>query len=507
MPGVVFHNWLYGFGLWRRGPRVQRLLPLVFFLFLAPLARADDDVVADRKTQPEMAMTYVSPTSGLGSWIWEEKTLDDQTCQLWKAFEIPKPGGVTNAQLVLTVDNEFTLYLDGHELGRGSEWRELFVFDVTRLMSPGRHILAVRCYNGSFFAGMILGLQANLADGRTLEVKSDDTWRVVPNDLKRWEKTKEPQPGWPAATVIAPLGSKPWWTQPEYVNRMPPPQPSQIHFWQTGWFQISVLCAGGVIILVVFRLMAQLAFHQNERRLLQRERARIASEIHDDIGSRMTQLVLDGEEVQGELSHDPGLRARMIRLCDEARGLLSTMDEILWAVNPRRDTLLDFATYVCKYTQKFLKPARIQCLLEVDPGISATEFDLPLRRSLFLAIKESLNNAVKHSAARELLLKMQWQNQTLVVIVQDNGRGFDLSTPALERNGLTNMAQRMSEIGGHCRVTSQPGQGCRVEFSIPVKPRQPWPWLWNAGRFSEPTNDPSKPNLNGFPPRHDPTKP
>jgi signal transduction histidine kinase len=182
------------------------------------------------------------------------------------------------------------------------------------------------------------------------------------------------------------------------------------------------------------------------------------------------------------------------------------MDEILWAVNPRRDTLLDFATYISKYTQKFLTPTRIQCLLELDPEISTTEFDLPLRRSLFLAIKESLNNAVKHSAARELLLKMQWQNQTLVVIVQDNGRGFDLSTPELERNGLTNMAQRMIEIGGRCLVTSQPGKGFRVEFSIPVKPRHPWPWIWNTGRFSEPMNELGKPRGNGLSTSHEPTK-
>jgi len=506
MPHVVFHNRLSRPGLWRRQFRVNGLLLLVLFVVPAMLVRAGDDVADRQKTQAEMAVTYVSPTNGLGSWIWEETTHDDQTCQLWKAFEIPKAGGVTNAQLALTVDNEFTLYLDGHELGRGAEWRELFVFDVTRLLSPGRHVLAVKCYNGSFFAGMILGLRANLSDGRTIEVKSDDTWRIIPNDLKRWEKVRQPQAGWPAATIIAPLGGKPWWTQPEYVNRMPPPQSSKIHFWQTGWFQITMLSLGAVTILIVFRLMAQLAFHQKERRLLQQERARIAREIHDDIGSRMTQLVLDGEEVQGELSDDPDLRTRIIHICDEARGLLSTMDEILWAVNPRRDTLRDFATYVCKYAQKFLKPTRIQCLFEVEPEISTTAFDLPLRRSLFMAIKESLNNAAKHSAATELLLKIQWQNGTLVVIIQDNGRGFDPAAAKSERNGLTNMAQRMSEVGGCCRVTSQPGHGCRVEFSIPLKQRHPWPWIWNAGQFSERLSEMSKPRTNGLAPSHDPVK-
>jgi signal transduction histidine kinase len=88
-----------------------------------------------------------------------------------------------------------------------------------------------------------------------------------------------------------------------------------------------------------------------------------------------------------------------------------------------------------------------------------------------MAIKESLNNAVKYSEATELRLKIHWQNQRLVVVVQDNGKGFDPATVTPDRNGLTNMTQRMSEVGGHCLVTSQPGQGCRVEFSIPLKRR------------------------------------
>jgi signal transduction histidine kinase len=241
--------------------------------------------------------------------------------------------------------------------------------------------------------------------------------------------------------------------------------------------------------LIVFRLMAQLALAQNERHLLQKERARIAREIHDDIGSRMTQLVLDGEEAQSEQSDVANMQLQLNHICEEARGLLATMDEILWAVNPRRDTLRDFTTYVCKYAQRFLKPTPIQCLLEVDPAISAAAFSLPLRRSLFMAIKEALNNAVKYSEATELRLTIQWQNERFVVVVVDNGQGFDPETITPDRNGLTNMAQRMSEIGGNCLVTSQPGQGCRVEFSIPLKQRHRWAWIWNADQFSKQMNE------------------
>src|ERR1019366_10115638 len=82
------------------------------------------------------------------------------------------------------------------------------------------------------------------------------------------------------------------------------------------------------------------------------------------------------------------------------------MDEVVWAVNARRDTSRDFANYVCKYAQVFLNSTPIRCRLDVEPDLPATVFDLPLRRNLFLAVKEALNNAAKHSEATELFLRI-----------------------------------------------------------------------------------------------------
>jgi signal transduction histidine kinase len=428
---------------------------------------------------------YHSPLNGLGSWIWAEQTSDAQVCQLWRSFEIPPAAKVAKARLVMAVDNEFTLYLDGRELGRGAEWRELFIFDLTPLLPPGKHVLAVRAMNSFQAAGMLLGFRVTLADGRIIEIKSDESWRIVPEGVRGWEKRNEAQASWPATVIKAPFGGSPWWTRPDNVNVMPNFQPIQVHFWQTGWFQITLLSVCALVILFSLRLMAQLALHQKERWLLQQERARIAREIHDDIGSRMTQLVLYGEVAQSGLANGSEMQLQLNQICEQARGLLSTMDEILWAVNPRRDTLRDFAAYVCKYAEEFLAPTKIQCLFEVDPDLSAATFVLPLRRSLLMAIKETLHNAVKHSGATELRLQIHWQGQRLRVVVQDNGKGFDPALANAERNGLTNMAQRMSELGGDCRVTSQPTKGCRVEFSMPLKrPRQNvFTWIWNATQF------------------------
>ncbi|MBW8863784.1 MAG: hypothetical protein JF609_02470, partial [Verrucomicrobia bacterium] len=461
-----------------------------------------------QKAQMEMADPYVSPTNGLGSWIWDQKTRDNQVCQFWKTFEIPEGAKVTKARLVMTADNEFTLYLDGRELGRGVEWRELFVFDLTPLLAPGQHVLAVHCYNGSFFAGMLLGLRVDLADGRSINVKSDRTWKVVPDGVSRWEKRTEAQPAWPGTTIIAPLGGSPWWTAPEAVIMMPSLKPIKVYFWQRGWFQVLLLVVCGLVILVSLRLMAQLALHKKERFLLQGERARIARDIHDDIGARMTQLVLHGELAQNELPANSEMRQQLNWICEEARGLLSTMDEILWAVNPQRDTVRDFAAYVCKYAEEFMVTTKIQCLFEVGHEISAAAFDLPLRRSLLMAIKETLNNTVKHSGATELRLKIHWENERLVVVVQDNGKGFDIAAVKTNRNGLTNMAQRMNELGGQCQITSQPGQGCRVEFSIPLRHARwnVWDWLLNTKTYPADGIETRTTRTGRFPHNDDPAK-
>jgi len=485
---------------------MSRFLALGFFLAPTLLANADGDMPEKQKPLPQMGDSYV--TNGLGSWIWEDKTLDDQTCLLWNTFDIPTSSKVTKARLVMTVDNEFTLYLDGRELGRGAEWRELFVFDLTQLLKPGRHVLAVSCYNGSFFAGMLFGLKVELADGENVEVKSDQSWKVVPEGVSRWKTRTKAQPEWAAASIKAPLGGTPWWTVPDAVNMMPSLQPIELFFWQTGWFQISLLSLCGLVILVSLRLMTQLAMHKKERFLLQRERERIARDIHDDIGARMTQLVLHGEVAQYELPADEEMRQRLNWICEEARGLLSTLDEILWAVNPRRDTLRDFVDYVCKYTVDFLAPSKIQCFFEVGPETSAVALDLPPRLGLLMAVKEALNNAAKHSGATELTLQIHWRDERLVIVVRDNGKGFDPALTDPLRNGLPNMTQRMKELGGHCVISSQLARGCRVEFSVPLHhPRSSfWGWLWNDKRL--PAYDSGTSNdRNGEPVQsHDPTK-
>ncbi|HEV7924491.1 MAG TPA: ATP-binding protein [Verrucomicrobiae bacterium] len=430
-------------------------------------------------------------TNGLGSWIWDAHTFDRQSCLLWRSFEVPTTTTVTHAQIRMTADNEYFLSLDGRELGRGVEWHELFDYNVTYLLSPGKHVIAVSAYNASDSAGMIFGLQIDLADGQTMEIKSDQNWRIVPSSEEGWKtKTKAPDT-WPTATIVAPLGGSPWWTRPSRVNTMETLLPVKLRLWQTGWFQISSLSLCAATIFLSLRLIGKLAIHRRERWLLQRERARIARDIHDDLGSRMTQLVLHGEVAQSELASDCSTRLQIERICQEAREVLCTMDEILWELNPKRDTFRDFASYVCGYAQGFLKSTQIQCLFDVAPETSSIVLELPFRRALLMAVKETLNNAVKHSEATELILRIAHPGQKLVVTVCDNGKGFDRTRLKPGRNGLSNIVQRLEEVGGVCEVTSHPGQGCRTELSVSLDHRlrwNTWGWVLDKSQHSDQAN-------------------
>ena len=412
--------------------------------------------------------------SDMGSWIWGAKTMNRQTCRFWRSFEIPAAAKVTRARLRITGDNEYILYLDGRELGRDAEWRHLYEYDITALLSSGRHILAVEDYNSFNEAGMILGLQVGLADGRVVSVKSDQSWVVgcdgVPGweNVRNWQKMSAPPPSWPPANIIAACGSGPWSVSPWFIEIVPPLYRNVIPFWQTGWFQITVLAVLVVLLVVTLWVVAQLALRTKEQQLLQRERARIARDIHDDLGMRVTQLVLQGEVAASELPPQSGLHSQLNQMCEDARGTLRAMDEILWAINPRRDNLREFTTYVCRYAQTFLKDSPIQCTLDVEPEMSTAAFNLPLRRNLLMAVKEALHNAAKHSHATELTLRIRCQRQALLVVVQDNGRGFAPALASSDRNGLNNMTQRMDELGGRCQITSQPSQGCSVELFMPL---------------------------------------
>lgn len=408
-------------------------------------------------------------TNGLGSWIWDKETFNKQTVRLWHGFNVPKANPVIRAELRIAADNAFKVWLDGQELGSGSDWRTLSIYHLEGTLRPGAHVLAVEGFNDNDQAGVILGLRLVLADGQVLQVQSDQTWRVVPNSESHWQTASSPAADWPNASSAANFGRVPWWSIPTSVLHIRQEMPKPISVWQSRAFQIGLLVGCAVFVLICIYLLIQLVSQSKAHHLVQAERDRIARDIHDDLGSKLTQLLLTGEVAQIESAH--AQCTPLAQMCDGARNILATIDEVVWTVNSRHDNLEDFVIYVCKYAQNFLQSSSIRCRFDMPQELPTRILSELTRRNLFLATKEALNNAVKHSQATELTLHIELSGSELRVVVADNGCGFDSAQVGPERNGLTNMKVRMAEIGGDCQVLKRSGAGCQVVFRVPLRER------------------------------------
>jgi signal transduction histidine kinase len=433
------------------------------------LARADDGSAMAASYPAISLITKPQPevTNGLGSWIWARITLNKQTVRLWHSFEVPKTNPVVRAELRIAADNAFRVWLDGQELGSGSDWRTLSIYYLEGKLNAGAHALAVEGFNDNDQAGIILGLRLEMANGQELQVRSDRTWRVVPNSAHDWETALRADESWPNASLARNFGRIPWWTVPTSVLNIRGALPKPIPVWESREFQVGLFAGCGVFVVICLYLLIQLVSQSKAHHLVQGERDRIARDIHDDLGSKLTQLLLIGEMQQIRLA--PASVAPLSQMCDRARNILDTIDEVVWIVNSQHDNLEDFAIYVCKSAQHFLESTPICFRFDVAAELPCQTLGQLIRRNLFLSIKEALNNAAKHSHATELSIRIELVGFRLNVVVADNGRGFDSTRTNQERNGLTNMKQRMEEIGGVCEVASRPGEGCQLSFRVPLK--------------------------------------
>jgi len=437
-------------------------------------------------------------TNGLGCWIWDSVTFNKQTVRLWHRFEVPKTNPIVRAELRIAADNAFKVWLDGQELGSGSDWRTLSIYHLEGTLNPGAHVLAVEGFNDNDQAGVILGFRLETANGQIVEIRSDPaSWRVVPNSEGGWE-TARPTENWPNASFAANFGRVPWWQIPASVLHISGTLPKPIAVWQSREFQVGLFAGCGVFVIICLHLLVQLVSQSKAHRLVQAERDRIARDIHDDLGSKLTQLLLTGEVAQ--IGSAPAASEPLSQMCDGARNILATIDEVVWIVNSQQDNLEDFAIYVCKYVQHFLQLTAIRCRFDVATELPAKNLSQLVRRNLFLAIKEAVNNAAKHSQATQLTLRIELIGSQLNVVLADNGHGFDSAQVSQERNGLINMKLRLAEIGGVCQVASRLGEGCQISFHVPLKPPSLFKtWFQARNREETTARDPLQPEGVGSP--------
>ena len=204
------------------------------------------------------------------------------------------------------------------------------------------------------------------------------------------------------------------------------------------------------------------------RREIEQERTRVAQDLHDELGAMLTEV-----SMLGTLAKTPELppadRDRFLeKLTNAAREVVATLDEIVWAVNPKYDSAASVASYYSLFAQRFLNLAGISCRLRVAETFPAVPLDSRLRHGVFLAFKEALNNAVRHSGASQILIEMEVVANQLKIAVVDDGRGFILADCLRVGDGLASMMERMAKLGGRCEITSQPEKGTVIEFWLPL---------------------------------------
>jgi len=204
-------------------------------------------------------------------------------------------------------------------------------------------------------------------------------------------------------------------------------------------------------------------------RAVEAERARIARDLHDDLGSSLTEISLLADAGPGWPPSLDRAGQRFQTIADKARAVVKALDVIVWLVNPRQDSLPFLASYVGSYTEEYLSASGVACRLKIPLALPSVRLTAEIRHSLFLAVKESLRNVVRHAHASEVLMELTVAAQQLQIVIADNGRGFDRATNP-SGNGLSNLQERLAGIGGGCEIHSQLGAGTKVSMTLPLPP-------------------------------------
>jgi signal transduction histidine kinase len=248
------------------------------------------------------------------------------------------------------------------------------------------------------------------------------------------------------------------------------------HYWQTRWFYAVVALAGIGIVYATARYVTKRRMQRKleslkQQNAIERERGRIAKDIHDDLGSNLTRIMMLGERIQEERGNQNELDVHVNKIVTCARDTMQTLDEIVWAVNPENDTLDGLVAYINQYTSQFFESTHITCRLEMPVEISAIRLSAEVRHDLFLAVKEALNNVLKHAQATEVRVQICENGNAVKIMIDDNGRGFSQNGNGSGRkgHGMENMRRRTENFGGEISIASTPGRGTHLTISVPLR--------------------------------------
>jgi len=245
----------------------------------------------------------------------------------------------------------------------------------------------------------------------------------------------------------------------------------QPFFWQTWWFKA---CVAALVVLVlvlgvrqVERWRAQVQIERVEQKhAIEHERNRIAKDIHDDLGANLTQIVFLSQRAEGAGDDQAEARHWLQKIPATARRTIQSLDEIVWAINPKHDSLESLANYISQFAQELLTLAGIRCVLDVPTVLPPVTLSAEVRHNFVLVVREALQNVVAHADATEATVTLRFDEEKLTIIVQDNGSGLDTSRVSDAGNGLANMRSRIEDMGGHFEIDSKLKRGTVIQLTL-----------------------------------------
>jgi ligand-binding sensor domain-containing protein/signal transduction histidine kinase len=253
------------------------------------------------------------------------------------------------------------------------------------------------------------------------------------------------------------------------------------HFWQTWWF-LSLMAAGmigtvgGVARYITNQRMQRKLEVLAQQNAIEKERTRIARDMHDELGAKLTRISFLGNTAQMSSSLNPETNQQIRKMSEAARELILSLDQIVWAVDPENDSLENLANYICRHASEFTANSSVQCKYKIPMKLPECSLSTDVRHNVFLTVKEALNNALKHSGATEIVIGMSARDKEFEVTIGDNGHGLALAVdepmaPKTRRTGrgLANMRERLKSIGGQLAVTSSPGEGTEITLIVPMQ--------------------------------------
>lgn len=236
--------------------------------------------------------------------------------------------------------------------------------------------------------------------------------------------------------------------------------------WQRWWFLLTAVLFVGFAVYAVFR------YRLNRLLELERVRTRIATDLHDDIGSSLSQIAILSEVVRQKVG-DNGAGEPLNLIADTSREMVDSMSDIVWAINPQKDHLSDLFKRMRHFAGDVLEAKDIEYHLYIPEITHDSHLGTDMRREIYLIFKECINNLVKYSRASEAKINVKIEDNQFILIVEDNGIGFDPrektgSLESLGGNGLISMKRRAEALGGEFVIDSEIGKGTKVKLRIPL---------------------------------------